>query len=382
MSHGVEPSTIAIPQEALDDLRDRLARTRWPDAETVDDWSQGVPLATMRALCEHWRERYDWRRCEAALNSWNPKRAAIDGLGIHFLHVTSPEPHALPLVLTHGWPGSVLDYAGSIGPLTDPRAHGADPANAFHLVLPSLPGFGFSDKPTEPGWNLVRIARAWETLMETLGYGNRWGAAGYDWGGEVTLQIAAIRPAGLVGCHLAIGPVVSTLHERETATLEEQVVLDRRKRFAGDGSGYAAIQSTRPQTMGYGLVDSPAAQAAWVYEKLREWTDCDGDPEAVFGIDAMLDTISIYWLTRSGASSARLYWESMARMDRPRSVDVPTAFSMFPTDPAAAPRRWVDRVFSNVVHWSEPPRGGHFGPWEQPERYVADVRAGFKEMRR
>ena len=377
MSDALVPAPIAIAQADLDDLHDRLARTRWPDAETVWDGSQGVPLRLLRLLCDHWRDHYDWRKCEALLNGWNPQRTVIGGLGIEFFQVRSPEPGALPVIMTHSWPGSVLEFARVVGPLTDPRAHGGDPADALTLVLPSLPGHGFSDKPTGPGWGVERIARAWETLMRRLGHGHRWAAQGGDWGGEITLRIAAAAPRGLVGCHLSSGPV--PVSDDDADDDFGHAIMTRRRRYAENEFGYAMLQSTRPQTVGYALSDSPAGQAAWIYEKLTDWVD--GDPETVLGLDAVLDTISLYWLSGSAASSARLYWESLRKLQAKFVVEVPAGFSMFPVDPAAAPRRSVDRVFRNVARWSEPESGGHFGAWEQPARFIEDVRATFTQIR-
>lgn len=377
MSDALAPSPIAVAQADLDDLRERTGRTRWPERETIGDASQGVRRDALRRLCDHWRDHHDWRRCEAMLNGWSPQRTVVDGLGLHFFHLHSPEPGALPVIMTRGWPGSPLEFARVAAPLTDPRAHGGDPADALTLVLPSLPGHGFSDKPAGRGWGVARIARAWETLMRRLGHGDRWAAQGGDWGGEVTRRIAAAAPRGFVGCHLSSGPV--PVRDEDVASAADQAILANRSRYAREQSGYAKIQATRPQTIGYALTDSPAGQAAWIYEKLAEWVD--GDPEIVLGLDAILDTISLYWLTGNAASSARLYWESMGDLGADVAVDVPAGFSMFPADPAAAPRRSVERVFRNVAHWSEPPCGGHFGAWEQPERFVADVRATFRRMR-
>ena len=379
MSETIESAPINVPEEALRDLRERLARTRWPERETVLDWSQGSPLGRVRALCEHWQNRYDWRRCETLLNGLNPQLTTIDGLGIHFLHVASPEPNALPVVMTHGWPGSVLEFRDVIGPLTDPRSHGGDPSDALTLVLPSLPGYAFSDKPTAAGWTAKRVAAAWTTLMGRLGYGDRWGAQGGDWGAAIALALATAKPTGLVGCHFNLGILTPTPEEAANADPHEQAMLDRRMLFDAEQSGYRKEQSTRPQTIGYGLADSPAGQAAWIYEKLAEWSDCDGAPEQLFGIDAMLDNISLYWLTNSAASSARLYWESHGGGgDRP--INLPTAFSIFPQETLRLSRRWAERVFTDIRHWSEPEQGGHFAAWEQPDRFATDVLAAFRKI--
>ena len=313
MSITIEPSPIAVPDTELADLRDRLARTRWPDRETVDDTSQGPQLAKLRALVERWQNGYDWRRCETALNRFGPHRPEIDGLGIHFLHVRSPEADALPLLMTHGWPGSVLEFRDVIGPLTDPVAHGGSPSDAFHLVIPSLPGFGFSDKPTATGWNIDRISNAWITLMERLAY-DRWAAQGGDWGASVTTALGYKAPPGLIGIHLNMAMFQPTDEERADATPHEQKMLDDAQRYDQHYSGYYKLQNSRPQSIGFSLSDSPVGLAAWVYALFQDVSDSGGDPESVFALDAMLDDIMLYWLPNTGASSARLYWEGMREM--------------------------------------------------------------------
>ena len=321
MSDAVVSFRLAIAEEQLDDLRTRLARTRWPEAETVEDWSQGVPLARLRALCAYWRDGYDWRRCEAMLNGLGQHRTSIDGLDLHFLHARSPEPDALPMVMTHGWPGSVLEFAEVVGPLTDPAAHGGDPRDAFHLVMPSLPGFGFSGRPPETGWGVERIARAWTVLMDRLGYGGRWAAQGGDWGAVVTLKLAAAAPPGLIGAHVNTLTVDHAPADPEDDAPEVVATREAQSRFASE-RGYAMLQSTRPQTLGYGLVDSPTLQAAWIYEKLHAWSD-RSDGASSFSDDEILDTVMLYWLPAAGASSARLYSESMADASLAETVDLP-----------------------------------------------------------
>ena len=382
MSDPIEPFRLAVPESELADLRDRLGRTRWPEREVVADWSQGAPLGRVRSLCDYWRTGYDWRRCEAMLNGFGPFRTSVDGLGIHFLHVRSPEPDALPLVMTHGWPGSVVEFHKVIGPLTDPAAHGGDPRDAFHLVLPTLPGYGFSDKPAQPGWGIERIARAWSTLMHRLGYGKRWAAQGGDWGGGVTWQIGLQRPAGCVGLHLNIMMMKPTAAEIAAADAEERKILADLERYEEELSGYSKEQSTRPQTIGYALADSPAGLAAWIYEKFHDWTDNGGSAEDVLSRDEMLDDIMLYWLPNAAASSARLYWESFTPggIDAP-PCEVPTAVSMFPKELQRASRRWAERRFPKLVYWNELDRGGHFAAFEQPELFTAEVRAGLRPVR-
>ena len=377
----IEPFTLRIQEDRLIDLRQRLDMTRWPERETVDDWSQGAPLAHVQALCHHWRNDYDWRRCEAMLNGFGQHRTTIDGLGIHFLHVRSPKADALPLLITHGWPGSVIEFHKVIGPLSDPAAHGGSAADAFHLVIPSLPGYGLSDRPSATGWGVDRIARAWTTLMERLGYG-RFVAQGGDWGAAVTTALGLMAPTSLAAIHLNMPLVIPEAHHLPEATPEEQAAAARYQAFSTTGVGYSQIQGTRPQTLGYGLADSPAGQAAWIYEKLREWTDCDGSPETVLTRDEMLDNISLYWLTSTAASSARLYWESMvSAFSNMIPVHVPTGCSLFPKEIIQSTRRQAERRYTNLIHWNRLDRGGHFAAWEQPHLFVDELRTCFRPLR-
>ena len=296
---------LSIPEQELDDLRRRLDNTRWPESETVTDWSQGVPLARMRALVAQWASAYDWRRCEAMLNRFGLYATQIDGLLIHFLHVRSEQAQALPLLLTHGWPGSIIEFHKVIEPLVS----GANGQIAFHLVVPCLPGYGFSQKPAGPGWSVERIAQAWITLMGRLGY-ERYVAQGGDWGAAVTIAMGKLAPAELVGIHLNMPLVIPRTSERGEPNTEEQAALRALELYNRDEAAYARVQATRPQTLGYALVDSPVGQAAWIYEKFYRWSDCNGDPDSLFSRDALLDNIMLYWLTGTGGSSARLYWES------------------------------------------------------------------------
>ena len=374
----VRPFTLAIPQSQLDDLAARLALTRWPEKETVGDWSQGTPLAALQDLAAYWQNGYDWRRCEARLNTLGQFKTEIDGLDIHFLHVRSPHAGARALVMTHGWPGSVIEFMGVIDALTDPVAHGGRAEDAFDLVLPSLPGFGFSAKPAATGWKVERIARAWGTLMARLGYA-RWFAQGGDWGAGVTSSIAAQQLSGCAGIHLNM-PIGQPLPEDLAApTPAEAKALAALKHYQNWDSGYSTQQRTRPQTVGYGLVDSPVGLAGWIYEKMWAWTDNAGAPEDALSRDAMLDNIMLYWLPASGASSARLYWESFGNWTR-SDITLPVAVSAYPKEILPTPRKWAERGYKNIVHWGEMDKGGHFAAWEQPEAFVRELRTAFAKM--
>jgi epoxide hydrolase len=379
MGDDITAFRIDIPDADLDDLRLRLRRTRWPDPETVDDWSQGIPLAYTRQLCEYWLEQYDWRACEASLNRFPQFRTSLDGLDIHFLHVRSPEENALPLVMTHGWPGSIVEFRKVIEPLTDPVAHGGDAADAFHLVCPSLPGFGFSGKPARTGWGIEHTADAWDQLMTRLGYA-RYGAQGGDWGAGVTAGIGIRHADHVVGIHLnmlTVPPDPATMND---LTESEQAALASVKRYWDTDSGYSKEQSTRPQTVGYGLVDSPAGLCAWIVEKFWSWTDCGGDPASALSRDEMLDNVMLYWLPAAGASSARMYWESFGK-PLAGPVQVPVGCSVFPKEIFRSSRRWAEKQFPDLRYWNEPANGGHFAAFEQPVAFVDEVRAAFRTFR-
>jgi pimeloyl-ACP methyl ester carboxylesterase len=379
LADEITPSHVDVPEGDLDDLRDRLRRTRWPDAEPVADWSQGVPLAYVQDVCRYWADGYDWRATERRLNSWPQVRTTIDGVGIHALHVRSPDPDALPLILTHGWPGSIIEFLKVIGPLTDPVAHGGDAGDAFHVVCPCLPGYGFSGKPTVAGWSVERIAAAWAVLMARLGYA-RYGAQGGDWGAGVTTALGRQDPDHCAGIHLNMvvaRPDPATLGELTEA---EQSALAGIQHYRDWDSGYSKIQSTRPQTVGYGLVDSPAGQAAWILEKFWAWTDCDGHPENVLTRDELLDNIMLYWLPAAGASSARLYWESFTAYD-PSPVPLPSGMSIFPKEIFRPSRRWAEQRYTDIRWWHELDRGGHFAAFEQPATFVDEVRGFFRLVR-
>jgi epoxide hydrolase len=373
-----EPFEVRVGDDQIADLRERLARTRWPEAETVDDWTQGLPLAYARELCGYWADGYDFGLADR-VNAFPQFRTTIDGLGIHFLRVRSPEPDALPLVLTHGWPGSVVEFLDVIGPLTDPRAHGGDPADAFEVVAPSLPGYGWSDKPARAGWKVDRIARAWDDLMVRLGY-DRYGAQGGDWGASVTANMAVERPERLAGIHVnmpTVGPDRDTLGD---LTPSEQQALDDLSRHTREGMGYSTQQSTRPQTLGYGLTDSPAGQCAWIAEKFWAWTDNDGHPEDALTRDQILDSVSVYWFTATAASSARLYWESFTQRSS-EPIGVPSGISIFPREIFRPSRRWAERRFKDLRWYETLDRGGHFAAFEEPDLFVDQVRGFFRTVR-
>jgi len=373
---AIEPFRIAVPQQELDELRARLTGTRWPDEEPVSDWSQGVPLRRLKTLCRRWADDYDWRAAEHRLNEIPQFRTEIDGLALHFLHVRSPEPSATPLILTHGWPGSFLEFERTLAPLAEPAAHSGAAGDAFHVVVPSLPGYAFSGQPTTAGWDIHRIARAWCELMTRLGY-PRFLAAGSDWGTSISTSIALQHPGRLHALHL-VPPLVAPDREADDLTSAERSALRDLDERTRHGSGYSAVHGTRPQTIGYGLTDSPAGLAAWIGEKLWAWAD-----QANGGLteDQILDNLSLYWFTRTAASSARLYWESIEEVSAwftaatADTIAVPTGCSVFPAEVPRPSRRWAERRFTSIVHWSEPGRGGHFAAWEQPELFVRDIRA-------
>lgn len=375
----IQPFRVHVGDEVLDDLRRRLRATRWPDAETVDDWSQGIPLAYVQEVCAYWSEKYDWRKGEARINAFPQFRTEIDGVGIHFLHARSPHEKALPLVITHGWPGSVVEFLKVIGPLTDPPAHGGDARDAFHVVCPAIPGYGFSDKPTRKGWGVRRIASAWSALMARLGY-DRYAAQGGDWGALITTCIGIQDPRHCAGIHLNMPIVPPDPATMGSLTPAEQSALAGMKHYQDWDSGYSKQQSTRPQTLGYALVDSPAGQAAWILEKFWAWTDCDGHPEKVLSRDELLDNVMLYWVPGAAASSARLYWESFSQppMD---PISIPVGCSIFPKEIFRSSRRWAEKRFEKLVYWNELERGGHFAAFEQPQTFVAEVRACFRKVR-
>ncbi|MCC3761792.1 epoxide hydrolase 1 [Glycomyces sp. TRM65418] len=370
---------IDIPEAALEDLRDRLRRTRWPAASPEPGWSPGVPVPYLQQLADHWLHRYDWRAHETALNAFPQGLTEIDGQRVHFLHVRSPEPDALPLVITHGWPGSVVEFTRILGPLTDPRAHGGDPADAFHVVAPSLPGFAFSTPLSAPAWDHARIAAAWLVLMDRLGY-DRFGAHGGDTGSKVSPAIGRLAPDRVVGVHINGGLELPAAGDADLAALTpaERARLDGVRDLVRDGTGYADLQSTKPQTLAYALNDSPVGQLAWIADKFKDWTDPAADlPEDAVDVDQLLTNVTLYWLTGTGATSAHQY-RAVRDEPVPERSEVPTGVAVFPNDPAVRPL--LERRH-RIVHWSEFDRGGHFAAMEAPDLLVQDLRDCFRPLR-
>lgn len=390
---GIRPYRIDIPQSDLDDLHARLDRTRWPDDLSATGWAYGVPADHLRDLVHHWRHSYDWRAAEAQLNEWPQFTTVIDGTTVHFAHVRSPEPDATPLIVTHGWPGSIAEFLDVVGPLTDPAAHGGDPADAFHVVVPSIPGFGLSGPPADTGWDVGRIARAWAELMRRLGY-ERFGAQGGDWGSAISRALGRICPDRVVGVHLNLlmgAQATQEPTEAELAALtpgERERTLESWRRWSAwsrDGMGYAILQSTRPQTLAYALTDSPVGQLAWIAEKFQEWTDSERCPEDAVDRDRLLTDVMLYWLTGTAGSAARIYYENAhsqgERATRPTEPSTtPTAVAVFPAEISIPLRHHADRT-DNVVRWTELDRGGHFAALEVPDLLVEDVRAFFRQLR-
>jgi pimeloyl-ACP methyl ester carboxylesterase len=385
---------IQIPEEQIDDLRRRIAATRWPTKELVEDRSQGVQLATMQELARYWTTDYDWRKCEARLNALPQFTTDIDGVEIHFIHVRSRHENALPLIMTHGWPGSVIELLDTIGPLTDPTSYGGTADDAFHLVLPSLPGYGFSGEPTELGWESGRIARAWAELMNRLGY-TRYVAQGGDVGAAVTDAMGRQAPEGLLGIHINLLIAALGIADQLPAESEqERAAHDAVNTFTASGFGYFLEQSTRPQTIGYSLLDSPVGLAAWLldhdtdsYYKISH-AFVDGEPAGNLTQDNIVDNITLYWLTGTGASAARWYWETgraqaeaRAAGQAPPGVSVPVGFTTFPDEIFAAPRSWVETAYPDLAYFNEVDRGGHFAAWEEPELFSTEVRAAFRSVR-
>jgi len=379
---SIQPFRIDVDGADLSRLKERLRDTRWPDAETPDDWSQGVPLGYAREFCRYWEEEYDWPARQARLNELEQFVTDIDGLDVHFVHVRSPVADARPIIITHGWPGSVVEFVKVIRPLSDPESHGAGPEDAFHVVCPSLPGYGFSGKPTTPGCGVQKIAAMWDQLMVRLGYDSYF-AQGGDWGAAITTAIGIQNLGRCAGLHVNMPNAGAPEEARANPSDEDRHALDRARAYRDRDSGYSKQQSTRPQTLGYGLADSPAGQAMWILEKFWRWTDCDGHPENVLSRDELIDNIMLYWLTNSGASSARLYWESFGKAFGSNELveSVPTGCSIFPQEIVPTPRSWAEGRYRNIVYWNELAKGGHFAAFEQPELFVAELRACFRSMR-
>ena len=375
----ISPFVISISDEQITDLKNRIANTRWPDAETTSGWNQGVPLAYLKELVQYWGEQYDQQRLANRLNAFDNFKTNLLGLNIHFMHIKSSNPNARPLLLTHGWPGSVVEFLKVIGPLTEPQEHGGTADDAFHLVIPSLPGYGFSDKPQATGWGVEKIADAWSTLMARLGY-SQYFAQGGDWGSVITSYIARQDPEHCLGIHINMG-IVAPDPNAENLTANELSIMAGWKYYQDWDSGYSKQQATRPQTLGYGLVDSPSGQAAWIVEKFYQWMDCGGHPENIVSRDELLDNIMVYWLTGSGASSARLYWESFGGGEgREQPVSIPMGATISAKDIFRTSERFASRVFTNIVYWKDKEEGGHFAAFEQPNAFVSELRECFGVM--
>jgi pimeloyl-ACP methyl ester carboxylesterase len=370
----ITPFRIAIPDADLDDLRQRLRGTRWPDELPDVGWDYGIPVRETRDLATYWHDGYDWRSWEARLNAFPQFQTTIDGQNIHFLHVRSPEPDALPLILTHGWPGSIVEFIDLVGPLMDPRAHGGDPADAFHVVAPSIPGFTLSGHTHERGWDVRRIARAWQVLMARLGY-SRYGAQGGDWGSAISRDLGLLAPEQVVGVHLNYLRINPPAEPVPLLPGEAERVA-KLQQYNASVPGYIGIQSTKPQTLAYGLTDSPAGQLAWIAEKFHAWSD----PRTPIDRDHLLTNVSLYWFTRTAGSSARIYYESARGRGTPNPCPVPMGVAVFPYDILQPVRSFAERVY-DIRHWSEFARGGHFAALEVPDLLTADIRAFFRPLR-
>ena len=378
-NNSIRPFEISISEDVLNDLQRRLQNTRWPEKETVNDWSQGIPLAYTQEVADYWLNHYDWRAREQLLNKYPQFTTELNGLNIHFIHARSNYPEARPLLMTHGWPGSVVEFQKVIGPLIDPVAHGGDAADAFHVICPSLPGYGFSDKPTNTGWSVEKIAKTWNQLMIRLGY-DTFFAQGGDWGSIITTAIGLQNLGNCQAIHINMVMV-----EPDPATMDDLTSLEQRalagiKYYHEHDSGYSKQHSTRPQTVGYGLSDSPVGQMAWILEKHWAWMDCNGHPGNVLSKDELLDNIMLYWCTASAASSARLYWESFNNISLDE-VTLSTGCSVYPHEIFQASRRWAERRFKNIIHWNELDKGGHFAAFEVPETFIREVRSCFRSLR-
>ena len=391
---SIRPYRIHVDEAQLTDLKKRIAATRWPDKETVNDVSQGVQLAQVQALVKYWGSGYDWRKAEAKLNALPEFITTIDGVDIQFIHVRSPNPNAMPLLLTHGWPGSQFEFLKTIGPLTDPVAYGGKVEDSFDVIIPSIPGHGFSGKPTELGWGPDRVAKAWDVLIKRLGY-THYVSQGGDHGSVISDALGRLNPPGLLGIHLnmpaTIPPeLVKPINSGDPApvglTEPERKAFDSLSTFFGRNAAYGAMMVTRPQTIGYLLADSPTGTAAWMYEKIAAWTDSDGQPERVLTRDEMLDDISLYWLTNAGASSSRFYWENnnnnfSAAAQHTASIKVPVAITVFPHEIYQAPKSWAQRAYPSLSYYNQVNKGGHFASWEQPQLFSEELREAFRPLR-
>jgi pimeloyl-ACP methyl ester carboxylesterase len=391
---SIRPFRVHVPQAQLDDLRRRIAETRWPDKETVKDDSQGIQLARVQELVRYWGTDYDWRKAEAQLNALPEFVTNIDGVDIQFIHVRSRYPNALPIILTHGWPGSTFEFIKAIGPLTDPVAYGGRPEDAFDVVIPSIPGYGFSGKPKDLGWGPDRTARAWDVLMKRLGY-TQYVSQGGDHGSVISDALARQAPPGLLAIHLNMpatvpGDLVTAINSGAPTpaglTGPEREAFDSLSTFFGRNAAYGALMVTRPETIGYSLADSPSGLAAWMYEKFAQWSDSGGVPERVLSKDEMLNDITLYWLTNTGASSSRFYWENnnnnfSSVAQKTRDIKVPVAISVFPHEIYRAPKSWSEQAYPSLYYYHQASKGGHFAAWEQPQLFAEELRAAFKPVR-
>ena len=378
----INPYMIQISNDDLEDLKRRLLSTRWPEKETVEDWSQGIPLSYIKEISDYWLNEYDWRSREEYYNSFPQFITNIEGLDIHFIHIKSPHEEAKPLIISHGWPGSIVEFHKVIKPLIDPVSFGGKAEDAFHLVCPTLPGYGFSGKPSQTGTSVERIAELWDILMNKIGY-SKYFAQGGDWGSAITIAIGKQNKGSCQGIHVNMPFAPPTKEALENPSKRDKIAFEGLGYYQEWGSGYSKQQSTRPQTLGYGLVDSPIGQASWIIEKFYEWTDCNGHPENILNKEELIDNVMFYWLTKSAASSARLYWESFGSFggNPEEKLELPIGCSIFPKEISRTPRSWAEQIYSNIVYWNELKKGGHFAAFEQPEIFINEIRNCFKEMR-
>ena len=378
----INPYMIQISNDDLEDLKRRLLSTRWPEKETVEDWSQGIPLSYIKEISDYWLNEYDWRSREEYYNSFPQFITNIEGLDIHFIHIKSPHEEAKPLIISHGWPGSIVEFHKVINPLIDPVSFGGKAEDAFHLVCPTLPGYGFSGKPSQTGTGVERIAELWDILMNKIGY-SKYFAQGGDWGSAITIAIGKQNKGSCQGIHVNMPFAPPTKEALENPSERDKIAFEGLGYYQEWGSGYSKQQSTRPQTLGYGLVDSPIGQASWIIEKFYEWTDCNGHPENILNKEELIDNVMFYWLTKSATSSARLYWESFGSFggNPEEKLELPIGCSIFPKEISRTPRSWAEQIYSNIVYWNELKKGGHFAAFEQPEIFINEIRNCFKEMR-
>ena len=378
----INPYMIQISNDDLEDLKRRLLSTRWPEKETVEDWSQGIPLSYIKEISDYWLNEYDWRSREEYYNSFPQFITNIEGLDIHFIHIKSPHEEAKPLIISHGWPGSIVEFHKVIKPLIDPVSFGGKAEDAFHLVCPTLPGYGFSGKPSQTGTSVERIAELWDILMNKIGY-NKYFAQGGDWGSAITIAIGKQNKGSCQGIHVNMPFAPPTKEALENPSERDKIAFEGLGYYQEWGSGYSKQQSTRPQTLGYGLVDSPIGQASWIIEKFYEWTDCNGHPENILSKEELIDNVMFYWLTKSGASSARLYWESFGSFggNPEEKLELPIGCSIFPKEISRTPRSWAEQIYSNIVYWNELKKGGHFAAFEQPEIFIKEIRKCFGLMK-